>query len=116
MERLKRRQDFIAAAKASFAAMPGLTVQSRNRDDGKPPRVGFTTTKKLGGAVARNRIRRRLREVARLNLEPLAKTGFDYVVIGRAPALERPFSDLQQDLISALKRLHRPRRSEMDPT
>lgn len=116
MERLKRRQDFIAAAKASYAAMPGLTVQSRDRHDARPPRVGFTTTKKLGGAVIRNRIRRRLREVARLNLPALARAGHDYVIIGRAPAIDRSFSDLEKDLISALKRLHRPRRPEMDPT
>lgn len=109
MERLKRRQDFVAAAKASYAAMPGLTVQMRDRKDGDPPRVGFTTTKKLGNAVVRNRIRRRLREIVRLQLEGLARTGHDYVVIGRSPALTRPFPDLATDLTSALKRLHRSR-------
>lgn len=107
MERLKRRQDFVAAARAAYAAMPGLVVQARDRGDKNPSRVGFTCTKKLGNAVVRNRIKRRLREIARLQLSAAARPGFDYVLIGRGPALERPFPDLQKDLNSALKRLHR---------
>jgi ribonuclease P protein component len=107
MERLRRRQDFIAAAKAQHAAMPGLVVQARNRDDGLAPRVGFTATKKLGNAVVRNRIKRRLREAARLTLPEIAHRGFDYVLIGRAGAASRSFAELQKDLNSALKRLHR---------
>ena len=107
MERLKRRQDFVAAAKGVYAAMPGMVVQARDRKDDQPSRVGFTCTKKLGNAVVRNRIKRRLREIARLGLDALAKPGHDYVLIGRAPSFNRPFSDLEQDLNSALKRLHR---------
>jgi ribonuclease P protein component len=107
MERLRRRQDFIAAAKALHAAMPGMVVQARDRKDEARPRVGFTTTKKLGNAVVRNRIRRRLREAARLSLPAIAHPGFDYVLIGRAGAADRPFAELQKDLNSALKRLHR---------
>jgi ribonuclease P protein component len=107
MERLKRRQDFIAAARALYAAMPGMVVQMRSRSDDGPPRVGFTATKKIGNAVVRNRVKRRLRELARLRLEPLARPGHDYVLIGRAPTFTRRFSDLDIDLTSALKRLHR---------
>jgi ribonuclease P protein component len=107
MERLKRRQDFVAAARASYSAMPGMVVQMRARGDEAPPRVGFTATKKLGNAVMRNRVKRRLRELARLQLDVLAKPGHDYVLIGRAPTSERAFPDLEKDLTSALKRLHR---------
>jgi len=107
MERLKRRQDFVAAAKGVYAATPGMVVQARDRKDARPPRAGFTATKKLGGAVIRNRIKRRLRELARLYLTGTARPGFDYVLIGRPPALERAFADLHKDLVSALKRLHR---------
>ena len=107
MERLKRRQDFVAAAKALYAAMPGMVVQARDRKDVGPPRVGFTATKKLGNAVIRNRIKRRVREIARLKLGPLAQCGHDYVLIGRGTSLARPFADLEKDLYSALKRLHR---------
>ena len=107
MERLKRRQDFLAAAKALYAAMPGLVVQARDRGDDAAARVGFTATKKLGNAVVRNCVKRRLREIARLDLSAAARPGFDYVLIGRAPTVDRPFGLLQSDLASALKRLHR---------
>ena len=107
MERLKRRQEFVAAAKAAYAAMPGMVVQARDRKDVAPARVGFTATKKLGNAVVRNRTKRRLREIARLKLARLARPGHDYVLIGRGPTTTRAFTDLEHDLISALKRLHR---------
>lgn len=107
MERLKRRQDFVAAARAQYAAMPGMVVQMRARGDDQPARVGFTATKKLGNAVLRNRVKRRLRELARLRLETSAMPGHDYVLIGRAPTAGRAFPELEKDLTSALKRLHR---------
>ena len=107
MERLKRRQDFVAAARALYAAMPGMVVQMRARGDDAPARVGFTATKKIGNAVVRNRTKRRLRELARLGLAAEARPGHDYVLIGRAPTFERAFPDLAKDLSAALKRLHR---------
>ena len=114
MERLKRRQDFVAAARALYAAMPGMVVQMRPRGDAAPPRVGFTATKKLGNAVVRNRVKRRLREIARLRLAAEARAGHDYVLIGRAPTAQRPFPDLEKDLKSALKRLHRTAQTPAD--
>jgi ribonuclease P protein component len=117
MERLKRRQDFVAAARASYAAMPGLTVQARDRGDDGSPRVGFTATKKLGNAVVRNRVKRRLREIARQHLAAAALPGHDYVLIGRQPAFARAYAALEKDFTSALKRLHHPRRPvEKDPS
>lgn len=86
--------------------MPGLVLQVRDRKDGLPPRIGFTTTKKLGNAVIRNRTKRRLREAARLGLGGFALCGFDYVLIGRAATAARPFAALRQDLIAAVGRLH----------
>jgi ribonuclease P protein component len=106
MERLKRRQDFVAAAKAIAQPMPAFVMQMRKRDDGEPARLGFTCTKKLGNAVARNRIRRRLKEAARLSMSNVARPGYDYVVIGRPQGETRPFQLLQDDLISATTRLH----------
>ena len=106
MEHLKRRQDFVAAARALSEAMPGMVVQARNRQDSASPRLGFTCTKKIGNAVTRNRSKRRMREVARLVLGESAQSGFDYVLIGRMATATRNFADLQKDLASALKRLH----------
>ena len=106
MERMKRRQDFVAAAKAFVQPMPAFLMQLRARGDENPARLGFTCTKKLGNAVARNRIRRRLKEAARLSLPAVTKPGFDYVVIGRAQGESRPFETIKADLISATLRLH----------
>ena len=106
MERLKRRQDFVAAAKAFAQPTPAFVMQLRKRDDEAPARLGFTCTKKLGNAVARNRIRRRLKEAARLSMANVTQVGFDYVVIGRPQGETRPFQLLQDDLISATTRLH----------
>lgn len=94
--------------------MPGVVVQMRARGDEDPPRVGFTATKKIGNAVVRNRTKRRLRELARLQLETVARPGHDYVLIGRAPTAERAYADLEKDLNSALKRLHRTAHAPAD--
>ena len=82
-----------------------MVVQMRKRGDEGPPRVGFTVTRKLGGAVERNRIRRRLKEAVRLALPELMKPGRDYVFIGRPEAAMRPFGLLQQDLMDAVNRV-----------
>jgi ribonuclease P protein component len=68
-------------------------------------RVGFTVSRKVGNAVVRNRVRRRLREVARLVIPGQARADLDYVLVGRQGALERDFAKLQQELVEALKRL-----------
>ena len=109
MQRLQHRRDFLAAAKAVSQSMPGVVIQARNRADEQPPRIGFTCTKKLGNAVTRNRIRRRMREAARLTLPGIAKTGFDYVMIGRVATADRDFDALKKDIISALQKLHTAR-------
>ena len=81
-------------------------MQLRKRDDDGPARLGFTCTKKLGNAVMRNRIKRRLKEASRLALPAIAKSSCDYVIIGRSAAETRGFEILQSDLISAVQRLH----------
>lgn len=70
-----------------------------------PMRLGITVTKKVGNAVRRNRIRRRLRAVAAEILPSQARAGYDYVLIGRAATLTRPYPDLLVDLGRALTRL-----------
>jgi ribonuclease P protein component len=106
MERLLKRADFLSAAKAPSAAMPGVIIQARIKPDDEKTRVGFTCTKKLGNAVMRNRIRRRLKEAARLTMPQIVLPAYDYVLIGRTGTETRPFEDLTKDIISALNRLH----------
>ena len=107
---LKKRADFVALNRARRQVMPSMVVQGRDRRDGSNDvRVGFTCSKKVGNAVARNRAKRRLREVARLVLPAYARPGWDYALIGRAGVTaDRPFDELTQHLASALRKLHAP--------
>jgi ribonuclease P protein component len=140
-ERLRRRADFLRAAKGMRFFARGLTLQAAPRliasetmearppgdstafgagtrtdksgiatevfpyAEAQPPRFGFTVTKQSGGAVQRNRIRRRLKEALRL-LDPLpARPGHDYVILARPEALGMPFLALQGELIRALGKI-----------
>lgn len=86
-----------------------MVVQGRDRRDGDDSvRVGFTCSKKLGNAVARNRAKRRLRAAAREVLRDNAVAGWDYVLIGRKDnTADQPFETLRRDLAKALKSLQR---------
>jgi ribonuclease P protein component len=68
------------------------------------PRVGFTASKKVGNAVARNRAKRRLRALAHTVLRPQAQPSLDYVLVGRHTTLHRPWLKLVKDLEEALSR------------
>ena len=105
IERLKKRPDFLACAKAAHCARGAVLVQARPRDENALVRAGFTATKRIGGAVERNRAKRRLREAARLLLPALASPGFDYVFIARGGVTTRPWPRLLDDVKSALIRL-----------
>ena len=106
---LQHRSDFLRAARARRQSTKGMMVQGRRRAPGEANgiRVGFTCSKKVGNAIARNRAKRRMREVARLVLPHEGQDGWDYVLIGRAGATaERPFEALKNDLRFALKKIH----------
>jgi ribonuclease P protein component len=105
---LGRRADFLAANSGKRVAMPGFVLLVRNREDGDPAmRIGFTVTKKIGGAVVRNRMKRRFRALARELLRERGIPGADHVLIGRAGGVERDFAALRQELGKAFERVTR---------
>ena len=117
MLRLKQRREFlrVAAAGQKWAA-PGLILQARRYDgdetDGEPAkatddgfRIGYTVSRKVGGAIERNRARRRLRAAAEKVMPRHARPGHDFVLIGRRATLKRAFPALIGDLEAALRKL-----------
>ena len=85
---------------------PGFILLVRDREDCNPAmRVGFTVTRKIGGAVVRNRMKRRFRALAREIVPAKGFSGADHVMIGRARGIEREFALLRSDLAGALDRL-----------
>ena len=108
--RLKTRRDFlrVAETRKRFVA-PGLILQVRSHDAAEveaiaPIRVGFTVSRKVGNAVVRNRVRRRLRAAADQMLATHAAPQRDFVLIGRSETEDRAFDDLLKDLDTALAR------------
>jgi ribonuclease P protein component len=102
---LRKRSDFLAANAGRRAATPGFILLVRNREDGDPVRrIGFTVSKKVGGAVVRNRMKRRFRALAREVLPVQGHSGSDHVMIGRSGGIERDFGLLREDLAKALER------------
>ena len=106
-ERLKRRADFRAVASGRRISRPGFVIQALKSatEEDRPPRFGFTVTKKIGNAVVRNRIKRRLREAVRLAGAAEAERGTDYVLVGRRAALSLEFDRLVSDLVSGITAL-----------
>lgn len=107
-EGLRQRAQFLNAAKgarfhaASFS-LQAIARKSGGEDDAGPARFGFTVTKKAGGSVERNRMRRRLREALRRAAPLEAKPGFDYVIVARREALAARFDRLVSELGRAMR-------------
>lgn len=113
LRRLTTRPQFLAAAKGLARPSGGVLIQNLDRKDADPAvGVGFTATKRVGGAVVRNRAKRRLREAARALLPLHAVPGCDYVLIARHGCADRPWERLLDDVKTALIRLAADRRAE----
>jgi ribonuclease P protein component len=112
---LKRSAEFQRIRGGLRWSGPGFLIEGKARTAGvagtpggaEMPRFGFTITKKIGGAVERNRIRRRLKAVLRSMPVDAALSGFDYVIVARGPALDREFAVLTDDFRNALKHIRR---------
>ena len=106
LNRITQRKDFLRLTKAQRVHSTSFVLQSRNRKDDAPMRVGFTCSKKVGNAVARNRAKRRLREIARLILPISGQPGHDYVLIGRANVTATTdFAAMHAELTQSLQKL-----------
>lgn len=111
MNRLRSRVDYLATAKGSRIPRPGFVLQYAVQSIPGAPRMGFTVSRRVGNAVTRNRVRRRLKELAR-EAEHRLQRGTDYVLIGRPSATRRSYAELRGDLDSALRRTLRDDASE----
>jgi ribonuclease P protein component len=115
-QRLTRRAEFLAAAKGKRFHSRSFSLQAARRQQGSAgddqaacaPRFGLTVTKKIGNAVVRNRIRRRLKEALRLAPDLSVRPSHDYVIVARLPALGQSFSALQDELARAIAGIHAP--------
>jgi ribonuclease P protein component len=119
LARLKARADFLrVAASRRSAARPGLVVQAAPAPpvmpNGPAVRVGFTASRRVGNAVARNRAKRRLRAAAAEVLARQGAPGTDYVLIARGGTGARPYAQLVGDLEGALRQIARSGRRRGD--
>lgn len=112
---LKKRPEFLRIRGGARWSSTSFVLETRPRADttapepavdGAGPRFGFTITKQIGKAVDRNRIRRRLKAALDELAPAFARPGYDYVVVARGPALDRPFVELKKELEDALHRVH----------
>ena len=107
LARMTDRKDFLRMSQGRRVHSKSFVIQSRNRAEDLSVRVGFTCSKKVGNAVARNRAKRRLREIARLVLPILGLPGYDYVLIGRASVTSSmDFEAMKKELADALQKLN----------
>jgi len=111
VDHLKKRADFLRAARGIRRVEGAITLETCPTPEvavlpGRL-RVGFTASKKIGNAVARNRAKRRLRAAASQLLPLLGRPGHDYVLVARGTAVARPFPALLSDITTALKAAHK---------
>ncbi|CAM5534285.1 ribonuclease P protein component [Aquamicrobium terrae] len=102
-QRLLKRAEFLAVRRGEKRRGRLFLVEVLDRGDGGTPRVGYTVTKKVGNAVVRNRVRRRLKEAVRTGAAVGMAPGHDYVIVGRHDVLAAPFDQLRAELA---RRIH----------
>ena len=106
LRRLTKRSEFLAVRHGEKRRGRLFLLEVLHRGDDRPPRVGFTVTKKTGNAVRRNRIRRRLKEALRVHAARDMAAGNDYVIVGREDVLAAPFGRLAAELSRRIRIRH----------
>ncbi len=101
--RLKRRAEFLAVRAGEKRRGRFFLMEVLDRKDGGPARAGFTVTKKVGNAVVRNRVRRRLKEALRVHAAADMAGGHDYVIVGRGEVLAAPFDALAGEMVRRMR-------------
>lgn len=109
-----KRSDFLAANRGLRVARPGFVLLA-NPNGGKGKRYGITVTKKIGNAVVRNRMKRRLRALAHELIPEHGLDGHDHVLIGRDGGIERDFAEMREELATALAQARAGRASRRGP-
>ena len=97
-QKLRKRAEFLAVRRGEARRGRLFLLEVLDRSTAEPARFGLTVTKKVGNAVVRNRIRRRLREAVRLHAAGDMAPGNDYVIVGRREILAAPFGQLRTEL------------------
>ena len=115
IDRLRKRAEFLAARRGRRLNGPFFFIETRDRGDGRAARFGLTVTKKIGMAVERNRIRRRLREAIRVAAGADMQAGFDYVIVARRELLDVPFETLKGELARRFRRVANPASKSAEP-
>ena len=103
-ERLRKRGEFLAVRRGEKRRGRFFLLEVLERGDEDAARVGFTVTKKVGNAVVRNRIRRRLKEAVRTHAAGDMQRGNDYVIVGREDVLAAPFAEIKTELSRLLRK------------
>ncbi len=111
IQKLTKRTEFLFVRHGARAVRPNVIVEARRRAPDGPIRFGLTASKKVGGAVLRNRARRRLREAARQLLPQFGIAGADYVLVARQQTPAADWAALLDDVRNALIRL----RADLEP-
>jgi ribonuclease P protein component len=111
LDRLRKRADFLRAARGVRRVAGAVTLETcatpEKAQTAEAARIGFTASRKIGNAVARNRAKRRLRAAASQLLPLLGRGGHDYVLVARGGIAARPWPALLDDIVTALESAHR---------
>jgi len=114
LDRLKKRADFLRVARGIRSVSGAVTLETAPTPDSEVSqnrlRVGFTASKKVGNAPARNRAKRRLRAAAAALLPLYGRPGHDYVLVARTATITRPYNVLLEDIAEALRKAHQKQR------